>query len=229
MCMGDNPKLETCAPHPLGNPNADDAYPCVFGVPAHPRIIERTRKMNKLTKAGIATAAGIALLMGGAGTLAYWNDSANLTGGTITAGKLDITSVSGGHWENSSGTTIDIASYKVVPGETLTYKANVNVQLEGDALQARLVLGSGSIATPASATAADTALVAALGSSATLSASGTGISLVSGSTYDIANTVTVIPVSASITFPKSSTAGAENNTMTGRAVLSNFSIELRQL
>ena len=32
--------------------------------------------MNKLVKGSIAGAAGIILLMGGAGSLAYWNDSA---------------------------------------------------------------------------------------------------------------------------------------------------------
>ena len=35
-------------------------------------------EMNKLTKGAIATAAGVILLMGGAGTLAYWNDSDNV-------------------------------------------------------------------------------------------------------------------------------------------------------
>jgi len=33
--------------------------------------------MNKVTKGAIAAAAGVILLMGGAGTLASWNSSAN--------------------------------------------------------------------------------------------------------------------------------------------------------
>ena len=64
--------------------------------------------MNKLTKAAIAGAAGVILLMGGAGSLAYWNDSiaSNPAGQTISAGTLTVTAASAGGWTKAfSGTS----------------------------------------------------------------------------------------------------------------------------
>jgi len=83
--------------------------------------------MNKFTKAGIATAAAVALLMGGAGTLAYWNESANLDADTVTAGHLDIVSNNDGAWD----TSVD----KIVPGDTLTYTETFVVSAVGDNLK----------------------------------------------------------------------------------------------
>ena len=188
--------------------------------------------MNKLTKAGIAAAAGIALLMGGAGTLAYWNDSASLTGGTITAGTLDITGVTGGTWSATNGansTTIaNIANYRIVPGDVLTYTANVNVALEGDLLQTQLGLTAGSI-TAASTDADDVALAGFLSSNVAVAATtGPGIALTAPGTYSIAKTVTTIPVTVTIQFPNGA-PGAENGAMSGAVDLSALSVSLRQI
>ena len=189
--------------------------------------------MNKLTKAAIATGAGIALLMGGAGTLAYWNDSASLTGGTITAGKLNIVDpVTAGTWATAAApsTPINIATYKVVPGESLVYTTTVNVEVIGNALSARLDLSGGSIVAANTSTAADVALATALGSSATLAASGTGVTATgTAGQYSISSSASAVTVTATITFPKSATAGAENGTMTGAVNLSGLSVVLRQL
>ena len=190
--------------------------------------------MNKLTKAGIATAAGIALLMGGAGTLAYWNDSANLTGGAITAGTLSInTPVPAGTWSSDkTGAIANIANYKVVPGEKLTYTTTVGVTVVGDALKAELQLGTAAI-TAANAAGnttqqnANDALATALGSSAALTATGTGVTNVAG-VYKIDTTATSVTVSASITFPYG-TAGSNNAAKNGKVDLSNFSLTLTQV
>ena len=45
--------------------------------------------MNKTFSGSIAGAAGIALLLGGAGTFAQWNSSAAVAGTSITAGVLN--------------------------------------------------------------------------------------------------------------------------------------------
>lgn len=47
--------------------------------------------MKKLTKGTIAAGVGVALLLGGGTTLAYWNDSVNMAGSTIQAGNLQLT------------------------------------------------------------------------------------------------------------------------------------------
>src|SRR4051812_5239895 len=109
----------------------------------------KEHRMNKLVKGAIAGAAGIVLLMGGAGSLAYWNDSANAGpasgSNTITAGTLTITAANAGTWTkgmyNNAGTqtvapaTIaSLAAVKVVPGNKLVYTQNFNVVGTGDDL-----------------------------------------------------------------------------------------------
>lgn len=200
--------------------------------------------MNKLVKGAIATAAGVALLMGGAGTFAYWNDAVNVTGGTITAGNLDVAdgTPATGAWtvqKDGTGTATpvaDIAAFVASPGDKLTYTKNIVITATGNNLVATLSLASGSIAAPATgATAADTALAAYLTKQASITASGTGIT--AGS---VAGTYTVTPGSAGITnqpvalsvvitFPKSGTAGAENNTKLGTVSLSGLAVELNQV
>jgi len=112
--------------------------------------------MNKFTKASIATGAGIVLLLGGAGTLAYWNDSAALTAGstTITAGTLTVTageesswtvaSFNGTDW-NAPATIADIGDFRMVPGDKVTFTTTADIVAEGDNLKARVSLDGGSL------------------------------------------------------------------------------------
>ena len=103
--------------------------------------------MNKLVKGSIAGAAGIILLMGGAGSLAYWNDSAITDAGTITAGTLTIDSESDGAWFETSDllTEIDAGDFLVVPGDSLTYVETFEVGATGDNLQATISANAASI------------------------------------------------------------------------------------
>jgi len=83
--------------------------------------------MNKLVKGSIAGAAGIALLLGGAGTLAAWNDSASLaSAGTISSGELKIAVTQTGAWDKSIA--------KIVPGDNLTFTEKLTVTAVGDNL-----------------------------------------------------------------------------------------------
>jgi alternate signal-mediated exported protein len=97
--------------------------------------------MKKMTKGAIVTGLGVALLLGGGGTLAVWNDTAESTAGTIASGNLDLTAKPG-QWTDGAGKKITVGteggSYKVVPGETLTYTQEVNPTLDGDKLEATL-------------------------------------------------------------------------------------------
>src|SRR5690554_6921931 len=101
--------------------------------------------MNKLVKGSIAGAAGIALLLGGAGTLAYWNDSATLSGaGTVTAGVLDISVDEAGAWtaeyESATAnlTSAQMANYRIVPGDKLVYTESFTVTATGNNLSFKL-------------------------------------------------------------------------------------------
>ena len=173
--------------------------------------------MNKLVKGAVATAAGVALLMGGAGTFAYWNDSVGITGATITAGNLLVTNAtpSDGVWSvqkngltTATATTIaNIATFTASPGDKLTYTKKVSITATGDNLTATLALGAGSI-TAATTGTADTALAAYLSKTATISASGTGIAPIGTTgTYLITPSTTGIlksPVTVTVTinYPK---------------------------
>lgn len=186
--------------------------------------------MNKLLTGAIAGAAGVALLLGGAGTFALWNSSTAVSGGNIVAGNLLVAdSGTTGAW-TANGTAITLASFKAVPGDVLSYTKTIAVTATGNNLVATLGLGTASI-TATSASAADTALASYLTKSAVLSATGTGIAA-SGSNYTItAGTAGVsqnVTVTATITFPKSATAGFENNTKLGSVSLDNLTVALTQ-
>lgn len=104
-------------------------------VPADPK----GTLMHKLLKASIAGAAGIALLAGGAGTFAAWQDSAQISVSSIQSGKLDIAAVANGKWVDAKGQTItNIANYLVVPGDKLTYTQDLTVEATGTNLAATL-------------------------------------------------------------------------------------------
>src|SRR4051812_29833136 len=73
----------------------------VFGVDESASIRDVTKgyAMNKLVKGSVAAATGIVLLMGGAGSLALWNDSQVVNGGTVSTGELDIALQGTGTWK----------------------------------------------------------------------------------------------------------------------------------
>jgi alternate signal-mediated exported protein len=187
--------------------------------------------MNKLAKGAIAGAAGIALLLGGAGTFAFWNSSATVAGGTITAGNLLISNPTPGVWKDQNGATIDITTYKIVPGDTLTYTDDVDLTVTGNNLVATLALGAGSITPVAGTGAAGTALAGFLTENAVLTATGTGISGASP-TYTItagaAGVVQPVTVAVTLKFPNVNTAGFENAAKTGAVSLSNMTLTLTQ-
>ncbi len=59
--------------------------------------------MKKATKGAIAAAGAGVLLLGGAGTLAYWTADGAAAGSDITAGDLDLTAGTCSGWTYASG------------------------------------------------------------------------------------------------------------------------------
>jgi len=92
--------------------------------------------MKKSTKGALAAAAAGTLLLGGAGSLAYWTDSSTVSGTSITSGYLDLGApvCTGGtlhDWQIDGGAAYDSATMRLVPGDTLTKKCTVKVNKAG--------------------------------------------------------------------------------------------------
>lgn len=95
--------------------------------------------MNKTTKGALATSAAAVLLLGGAGTLAYWNDSATVPGGTVQSGTLELgTPDCGDGWWLDDGSTY--TTQLLVPGDTLTKLCTIDLVATGAHLGADLTL-----------------------------------------------------------------------------------------
>jgi alternate signal-mediated exported protein len=206
--------------------------------------------MNKLVKGAIAGAAGIVLLMGGAGSLAYWNDSAQAGpasgSNSITAGTLTITAQNAGTWTkgmyNNAGTqtvapaaVANLSAVKIVPGNRLVYTQVFNVVGTGDDLFFTIGSTNGAV-TAASASAADVALAAAINGSGTTAFSvgsvtgGTVVAATTPGVYKVssnAGTAATITVTWTINFPFG--AAVDNSTKTGAVNLSQGSITLTQV
>lgn len=168
--------------------------------------------MNKKTKGAIAAGAAAALLAGGAGTFAAWNDTENVVGGTITAGKLQfVDGTAAGTWYEGS-TAINTSTYRIVPGQTLTYKASPTVLVEGNNLTATIT------ATAANTTGA----LAEFLTIGTPTVSGTGVS---GNSITTAANNQVLEVSVPVTFD-ADTAGLDGQG--AAAVLGTIALSLTQ-
>jgi alternate signal-mediated exported protein len=169
--------------------------------------------MNKLVKGSIAGAAGIALLLGGAGTLALWNDSADIADTTINSGTLTLTeSATSPAWTGPS---------TIVPGDTVTYDSQVTVTAAGDNINATLSVDESSI------TGGDAELLADLDIAMTADLTGlTGIAAgTAAGTYDITAPGTyVIPVSVTVVFDELS----DNDTKSQSVDLTGLAFDLQQ-
>ncbi|MDY7541682.1 MULTISPECIES: alternate-type signal peptide domain-containing protein [unclassified Cryobacterium] len=200
--------------------------------------------MNKLLKGSIAGAVGVALLLGGAGTFASWNNSAIVgSAGAIKAGTLTVTDpapTTAGVWRNgplaSSPIIGTIANFRTVPGDTLTYTKNMTVTATGDNLKASLALDPTTIVASSGSTPADVALAGFLASGAAITATGTGVNpaldssnVVIPGVYSIAPSATAVTVSVVVTlkFPNGA-AAAENGAKVGSVNLSNLAVLLTQ-
>lgn len=98
--------------------------------------------MNKSTKGAIAAGAAAVLLTGGAGTLAYWSDSVDLPGGSVTSGELKLESPScDADWVYATGSagasgTVGL----VVPGDVISKECTFEIVATGDNLNADLTV-----------------------------------------------------------------------------------------
>lgn len=100
--------------------------------------------MKKTTKGAVAAVAAGALLLGGAGTLAYWTDDANVDGGTVNSGSIELTATdcSTAPWTHTEdGSTV----VNIVPGDTIEKVCEATLVLEGDHIGATVELDADSL------------------------------------------------------------------------------------
>ena len=107
--------------------------------------------MQKTTKGAIAAGAAAVLLLGGAGSLAYWSDSTPLDGGSLTAGDLALSDAECDDWDTDL----------IVPGDVITKECTFTISATGDNLEATLTTPSTVTITPAPAAASWAATVSA--------------------------------------------------------------------
>jgi alternate signal-mediated exported protein len=104
--------------------------------------------MNRSTKGAIAAGAAAVLLLGGAGSLAFWTDSDPVGGGTFTAGSLNLVALNTcSVWNldtgEPGGQPFNPATGKIVPGDTITKVCTFTIDAVGEHLRAGVVAEPG--------------------------------------------------------------------------------------
>jgi alternate signal-mediated exported protein len=151
--------------------------------------------MNRLFKGTVAGAAGVALLLGGAGTFALWNDAVNIgTDDPIVSGQLTFGTVPTGVWRLNGTTVDDIESVLIVPGDVLTYTVNgVEVVATGDYLHAAFGITTAGMT-------GDADLIAALDQTITVNgADPASVDITGTDTFDIVLQLEFDPETAGLT------------------------------
>lgn len=104
--------------------------------------------MQKSTKGALAAAAAGTLLLGGAGSLAYWTSAQTVSGTTITSGHLKLgTPDCGTGWQLDGTPTTSYTTQRLVPGDTLTKTCTTTVSASGAHLKANFSVDTGAGAT----------------------------------------------------------------------------------
>lgn len=91
--------------------------------------------MKKSTKGALAASAAGVLLLGGAGSLAFWTSDTTVGGGSIASGHLKLSAAScPGGWTIDGGDPY--VAQLLVPGDTITKVCTFTVDAVGDHLTA---------------------------------------------------------------------------------------------
>lgn len=178
--------------------------------------------MKKLTKGLIAAGAASILLLGGAGSLAYWSDSENVDGGAVTAGTLSLGAPACDvEWVYAIGNAgeggeVDL----IVPGDIISKECTFTINATGDNLEATLTIPA---STPITTTPSGTTFNAIVG--ATYASSGGPIT----PTITAANDGNTVTATIQVEFPFGDETAINANDMQGiLATLDTIPITLTQ-
>lgn len=174
--------------------------------------------MNKSIKGAIAAGGAAALLLGGAGTLSYWFDSGDATGGSLDSGHLSLDNDSCALWvlDDPEGTvTFDPGTDLIVPGDVLYRTCTFDITASGVHLKADLALEA-----PSASGGND--LVSALVLDADFTVDGAMVTEITA-----ANDGDVLEVVESVTFPLG--AVPDNTTQDLSALIEDISVTATQV
>lgn len=173
--------------------------------------------MHKSTKGALAAAAAGVLLLGGAGSLAYWSDTDQVDGSEFNAGSLSLTALDGCDTWNldtgePGGQPFDPATGFIVPGDVVSKVCTFEVEAVGEHLRATVTAQPGTN----TGDLLDHLTIAATG----LTIGGSSITEITE-----ANDGAVLSVTVSVTFD----AASGNASQTLGAVLDDIDIVTQQV
>ncbi len=148
--------------------------------------------MKKSAKGALAAAAAGSLLLGGAGSYAFWTSSQDvgteaINSGSLTLGAPNCTANPGTHdWQIDGGAAYVAGTTKLVPGDTISKVCDLPLTLVGDHIGATLAIDT------AAFTADATTLASELTPSATFLVDGVGYTpILDPGTHTVRATVSV--------------------------------------
>lgn len=100
--------------------------------------------MKKSTKGAVAAGAAAVLLLGGAGSLAYWTDTATVNGGTLSSGSIELGAVALDGWKHVED---DSPVTKIVPGDEIYNDFSTTLTLVGDHIGATIEIDDAAFGT----------------------------------------------------------------------------------
>ncbi|MBD8870918.1 alternate-type signal peptide domain-containing protein [Nocardioides donggukensis] len=110
--------------------------------------------MRNSTKGAVAAATAGVLLLGGAGSLAYWSDAVTIGGSTISSGQMSLDDTTGdadscaaADWildgDEATADAVFGTGSTLVPGDVITKECTFDVNAVGDHLRATLATTGG--------------------------------------------------------------------------------------
>ena len=184
--------------------------------------------MRKTTKGAIAVGAGVALLLGGAGTMAAWQLTSTSAAGSVSSGEFNLVSNTGATWKWGNATNATTctptatdfpAGAKLVPGDCVIYTQPITVTASGNRLVATLTV------TPVSNTGTWAGLTATTATTMTPTAGLTG----TASPFTITpGTATVTATGTAVTTIIFDPATTGNTGQGSTATLNGVSLVLKQ-
>jgi alternate signal-mediated exported protein len=184
--------------------------------------------MKRTTKIAASVGAAALLLIGGAGSLAYWSQqatatsSASLNTGNLVASAADCT-----QWKWVSGTTLSpgtVVTTKIIPGQVVESDCTVTVTGEGQDLAVTATITQAGWTNQGNPAASTTDFVSAGGDVVQLGTVTTvdGVAYTASTPIPIGTVAKTVKVTVTATFPYN-TSGASPNASPGDTGLSGNS------
>lgn len=173
--------------------------------------------MKKSTKGVLAASTAGVLLLGGAGSLAYWTADQDIPGGSVTSGTLTLGAPTcTGGWTLDGGDTFTPGTSNLVPGDTITKICDLSLVADGEHIGADLTIDDTALTASALATALD--------ADATFTVDGDPYApITTAGTYAVQATITVdSPYGGPVTTDP--LTGDDNTTKAGSTVLDDISV-----